>query len=101
MKRLLLILSPLMIASCASNGLSLGGERSIADSVRLVLQGGATPTLTPEEKDEILAAYREALPEFPLPSVEAIQAIREANNTALNLWVQKLTILCRQLDEEC
>jgi hypothetical protein len=33
--------------------------------------------------------------------LEAIQTIRRVNDPALNEWVQDLTILCRQLDEEC
>jgi hypothetical protein len=57
--------------------------------------------LTDAQRAEIEAAIREGYPKFPAPEADAIQAIRELNNSALNSWVQDLTILCRQLDPDC
>ena len=89
---LLLLVSLSTTASCASSGSSSG----IITAIR-----GQSTTLTEAEKAEVEAAIRESYPEFPYPTIEAIETIRRVNDPALNEWVQDLVVLCRQLDEEC
>lgn len=93
MLKLFLTVSLLTTASCASNG-------SPFEIAKTALRGESS-TLTAAEQREIRQVIRETYPEFPYPSAAAIQAIRNLNDPALNSWVQDLTILCRQLDEEC
>ncbi len=62
---------------------------------------GESTKLTDAEKAEVKSAIRESFPKFPYPNEGAILAIRTINDPGLNQWVVELTVLCRQLDEEC
>ena len=79
---LLLPLSLLTTASCASNAL-LGGRPTQIDPQAV--------------EEQIQRAY----PTFPRPDLRALQALRTLNDPHVNKWIQELAVLCRQLDEEC
>ena len=98
---LLLPVSLLMTASCALTGSGSGGNPSPLSVLKSVLTGQSSETLSSAEQEEIREAIKASYPTFPAPTLEAIQAIRKLNNPALNRWVQDLTILCQQLEEDC
>ena len=95
----LLLVSLLMTASCASTGSGSGG--SPLQVLKSVLAGQSSETLTDAERKELESAIRASYPSFPPPTKGALEAIRKANDPELNRWVQDLTILCQQLEEEC
>lgn len=101
-KSRILAISFALIVSLSTTACSGWKESPSSASVLLsVLTGQSSETLTESERKEIRATIRSTYPEFPAPKPEAIQAIRELNDPAVNEWMQDLAILCRQLDPEC
>lgn len=95
---LLVTLSLLMTPSCALRDTQVVSPSQVVLSI---LKGESSQHISETERLEIQQVIRESYPKFPYPTREAIQAIRQANDPALNLWVQHLTVLCRQLNPDC